>query len=189
VVVYLRGVDVTHAKPWGHPSVSIELAEHRFDVKQGPSTGRIGFVRAGDAVRLVSMQDIYHSVQARGSAFFSLTFPEREKPRERSLSAPGLVELSSASGYYWMRAYLFVDHHPYYTLTDAQGRFTLADVPAGKYELIAWHPNPRVAHEERNQDSFRIQKVRFEPALQTSRQVAVTPKSTSKVDLTLGQRR
>ncbi|HTJ42722.1 MAG TPA: hypothetical protein VL463_11540 [Kofleriaceae bacterium] len=29
--------------------------------------------------------------------------------------------------------------HPYYTLTDGEGRFRIDDVPAGSYELVAWH--------------------------------------------------
>jgi hypothetical protein len=29
--------------------------------------------------------------------------------------------------------------HPYYTLTDGEGRFRLDDVPPGAYELVAWH--------------------------------------------------
>jgi hypothetical protein len=32
-----------------------------------------------------------------------------------------------------------VPAHPYYALTDAEGRFRLDDVPAGEYVLVAWH--------------------------------------------------
>lgn len=34
---------------------------------------------------------------------------------------------------------LFVDN-PYYTVTDAEGRFEIRDIPEGTYEVIAWHP-------------------------------------------------
>lgn len=34
---------------------------------------------------------------------------------------------------------LMVDN-PYYVITDAEGKFTIPDVPAGTYDIIAWHP-------------------------------------------------
>jgi hypothetical protein len=40
----------------------------------------------------------------------------------------------------WMSAWVFTSEHPYVTVTDASGRFALADVPPGTYELSAWHP-------------------------------------------------
>jgi len=33
--------------------------------------------------------------------------------------------------------------NPYFAKTDAQGRFTLTDVPPGTYKLVVWHPYVR----------------------------------------------
>jgi hypothetical protein len=38
-----------------------------------------------------------------------------------------------------MNAELLVAPHAYYTVTDKSENFTLGDVPAGEYELVAWH--------------------------------------------------
>jgi hypothetical protein len=38
-----------------------------------------------------------------------------------------------------MRAYIFVFDHPWYQLTAADGRFRLADVPPGEYDLEVAH--------------------------------------------------
>lgn len=39
----------------------------------------------------------------------------------------------------WMGAWLFVLDHPYFAVTDAEGKFTIPNVPAGKYTVTAWH--------------------------------------------------
>jgi hypothetical protein len=39
-----------------------------------------------------------------------------------------------------MRAWIFVFDHPYYQVTQAEGRFQLTGVPPGKYELEMVHP-------------------------------------------------
>jgi hypothetical protein len=40
----------------------------------------------------------------------------------------------------WMSAWVYVSEHPYVTVTGDGGGFRLKDIPAGSYELIAWHP-------------------------------------------------
>jgi plastocyanin len=41
----------------------------------------------------------------------------------------------------WMEAHIVVTDHPYFTVSAADGSFTLANVPAGTYQLEAWHPH------------------------------------------------
>ncbi len=38
-----------------------------------------------------------------------------------------------------MNAEMMVVSHPYYAVTDQDGRFELTDVPPGDYEVVAWH--------------------------------------------------
>ena len=39
----------------------------------------------------------------------------------------------------WMHAYWLSMDHPYYAVTDADGSFKIADLPAGDYEVEVWH--------------------------------------------------
>jgi len=39
----------------------------------------------------------------------------------------------------WMRAYVGVLPHPFFAVTDQNGRFEIKGVPAGTYTIVAWH--------------------------------------------------
>ena len=39
----------------------------------------------------------------------------------------------------WMRAYIFVMEHPFFAITDPQGRFHIKNLPPGEYTLATWH--------------------------------------------------
>jgi len=39
----------------------------------------------------------------------------------------------------WMKAYVAVFDHPYFAVTDDTGKFKIEKIPAGEYEVVAWH--------------------------------------------------
>ena len=39
----------------------------------------------------------------------------------------------------WMLAYIGVFEHPFFSVTGSDGTFTIAGLPAGTYEITAWH--------------------------------------------------
>ncbi len=194
-VVYLKQIDPDKSRPWDLPPVRVETRGQQFHILQGSADSRIGFVPVRASIELVSRDEMFQSVQARGfdgksgkSAFFTCMLPDAGKIVSRRLAGPEVVELASGSGYFWMRAYLFVSLHPYLARTDAKGRFTLPRVPAGQYEIVAWHPNWNVQETERNPDSMRIQQVRFGPPLVNHESVTVEVGKTANVELTLRMR-
>jgi hypothetical protein len=173
-VVTLRGIDPTNAKPWDHPPVTIELHDQQPLIRQGQAPPEnVGFVRRGDIVTMVSRQNQFHVLRARGAAFWSLTFPDVDRARTRRLDAPGRVDLTSAAGYYWMHAYLFVSDHPYWTRTAVDGQWELRDVPAGDYEVVAWLPSWRVAKVERDPETGAVSRWTMAPGLEQGKKVMV----------------
>jgi hypothetical protein len=173
--VFLRGVDPRQARPWDHPPARVEARAYQLHVVQGNADRRYGIVRRGDCVELTSAQRPFHSVQGRGAAFFARTFPEPGMTCTQHLDRPGVVELMSGAGAFWMRAYLFVDDHPYYALTAPDGRFALAQVPPGEYDLVCWLPDWREAGHELDGDTGLVWRVSFRPPRQTVRRVRVGP--------------
>jgi hypothetical protein len=174
-VVFLRAVDPKRSKPWDHAPVEIVQRGRQFHVLQGAVDSRFGFVRRCEPITMVSREPVFHSLHASGAAFFTLAFPDPDDPCSRRLTSNGVVELTSAAGHYPMRAYLFVDKHPYYTRTDAQGRFVLEQVPAGRYDVVCWMPDWIEAHYERDPETNIITRLFFRPPVEQIRSVTVHP--------------
>lgn len=175
-VVYLRNADPARAKPWDLPSVSVEFRDAQMRITQGDRPhGRVGFVKRGAPVRFQSSEPAFNVLRGRGAAFFALPFPDPDKPLERSFDTPGRVALTSAAGFPWQSADLFVADHPYFTLSGADGRFELTQVPEGTYELVAWHPNWNTTGHERNPETGLVQRVTYASPLESVRSVVVTP--------------
>lgn len=174
-VVFLRGIDPAAARPWDLPPVRVEVGNGRITVVQGDRRDRAGFVRRGDAFTAVSTEPAYHLLRGRGDAFFGLALPEPNSPATRTLTAPGRVELSSGTGQYWMRADLFVADHPYFAVTDADGRFAFEQVPAGKAEVVVWLPGWGAAKQERDPDSTSVARMAYSPPLERAEPVVVSP--------------
>jgi hypothetical protein len=187
-VVYLRGIDPRVGKPWDRAPVIVEMHDRGFRIRQGGADAPVGFVRRGDLVTIVSRDAFFYSLHAGGAAFFTLAFPDPDQPLQRPLPEAGLVEITSDSGYYWSRANLFVDNHPYYTRTDAHGHFTLERVPPGRYELICWLPDWHIARHERDPESGQVTRLFFHPPVQRVMPITIDPGDVCIVDFLLRPR-
>jgi hypothetical protein len=180
-VVYLKGIDPEVGRPWDLPPTRVVMTDHRVVVNQfADPKGRVGFVRRGDEVEMMSTDAAHHMLRARGMAYFTLPFPNADKPLCRRFDAPGVVELTSGAGYYWAAADLFVVDHPYYAVTDREGRFTLPRVPPGKYELVCRVRNWHVAGKDRDPENGLISRYRYVSPVEKRASVDIGPSGTEE---------
>jgi len=61
---------------------------------------------------------------------FSVVKPLPDKPQMLKIKC---------DAHEWMHAWLMVLDHPYFATTDADGKFSIKDVPPGTYTLVVWH--------------------------------------------------
>jgi hypothetical protein len=173
VVVFLCGVDPRRARPWDHHPVRVEFRARQMIIKQGETTTAAAFVRRGNVIETVNFDEDYQALRARGAEVFGLPLVKPNVPSRRALTHTGIVELTSGAGYYWQHAHLFVDDHPYYTRTDAEGRFKLEQVPAGMYVLVCWMPSWIVTHKEIDPETAVIARLTWMPPVEQQHAVEV----------------
>jgi uncharacterized protein (DUF2141 family) len=57
----------------------------------------------------------------------------------RTFSAPEVMVPLECNVHGWMQAYVGVLPHPFFAVTGTDGKFTIANLPAGTYTVEAWH--------------------------------------------------
>jgi hypothetical protein len=82
-----------------------------------------------------------------------------------------------------MRGWLFVDDHPYFTHSDAEGRFTLPQVPPGRYELVCWLPDWHEAFRERDAETALICRLTFCPPVEIVQPVQLASRQMQSVSI------
>jgi hypothetical protein len=81
-----------------------------------------------------------------------------------------------------MRAYILSYAHPYFAVTDVDGRFEIDQVPPGSYTLKAWHEGWRTL--EHDQDG----RPQYEEPYVLTAEVMVMAGKTSHVEFQLATR-
>lgn len=69
---------------------------------------------------------------------FNSALPRQGMTIKRAINKIGLVDIQ-CDAHTFMHGFLYLADNPYITVTDAQGRFSIKDVPAGTYKLKFWH--------------------------------------------------
>jgi len=108
-------------------------------------------VQTGAAVSFLNTDSISHHVYSFSPARRFELYLQKNEPRasrgrggraqdsQVTFPRPGVAALG-CNIHDWMLAYILVVDTPWFTKADAQGRAVLADLPAGRYRLVVWHP-------------------------------------------------
>lgn len=167
-------------------------AERRFlDQKRCRYEPHILLVPVGATLQMKSSDATLHTIHMEGAATYNLPFPFPNQIISRSMPTAGLVDLKCNGGHTWMNAEMFVVPHPYYAVTDESGRFELTDVPAGEYELVAWHEGWSVLHQEATFDVLterRVTRPVFGPPRTWEKSVTVQPGASATVNFVISEK-
>lgn len=138
---------------------------------------------------------VFHNVHAfneKGKTLFNLPLPTLGKSVTRTIKKGGIVQLQCDSHVH-MNAWIVALDHPYFSVTDENGRYRISDVPEGEYTLVAWHEG-YVMTNRSSIDSFSgsdlepLDRPVYEGSEKLSKSVTVTPNGESVVNFELHAR-
>ena len=110
----------------------------------------ISVVQTGTSVTFPNLDPIMHHVYSFSATKpFEIKLYSGDPPTGILFDKPGVATLG-CNIHDWMIGYILVVSTPYFAKTDAAGNARLRDLPAGAYEVRAWHPQQRAAAEPKS---------------------------------------
>lgn len=99
-------------------------------------------VPAGTVLEIVNNDGILHNIHAYTMepkrTLFNKAQPKVLKKIKQPLRRSGMYSIQ-CDVHNHMSAFIAVMDHPFYSVTDENGSYTLSDVPPGTYKIQAWH--------------------------------------------------
>jgi hypothetical protein len=102
-------------------------------------------MRAGQPLKIRNSDDTLHNIHPRPSvnAEFNIGQPrqgmESVREGEKGFTKPEVMIPVGCDVHPWMRAYISVFEHPFYAVSKEDGTFEIKGLPAGEYEIEAFH--------------------------------------------------
>lgn len=145
----------------------------------------------GAPLEILNSDRILHNVHAYdvqhdSRTLFNIAQPikgQRTPIKTTQFVYPGLVLATCDAGHPWMSAYIMLAEHPYYAVTDAEGKFVLGNVPPGSYKVKMWHEGVAIIKTELEKGKPR--KYIYEDSYQEIQEVTVTPNGSATIDFEL----
>lgn len=106
---------------------------------------------AGQTVRFLNSDPTMHNVHpdAQANSPWNITQTPQGEPIEKTFAKPELMMKVSCNQHPWMRMYLNVVAHPFFAVSDGEGKFEIKGLPAGQYTLAA-------VHERMGEKTFKV---------------------------------
>ncbi len=131
-VVVLRRADGATPKPRATRVKAVVQKDKRF-------MPHVLAVPLGATVEFRNDDDLFHNVFSLSKPNdFDLGLYKSGAQREQVFSTPGPVQLL-CNIHASMNGWLYVSDSPWFAQADANGKFTVKNVPPGNYELETWH--------------------------------------------------
>ena len=98
-------------------------------------------VMAGQPYKILNSDGVLHNIHTLPTInkSFNQGMPATVKEATTVFDKPEGVFHTKCDVHPWMSAYVAVFNHPFYSVTSADGKFTISGLEPGTYEIQAWH--------------------------------------------------
>ena len=98
-------------------------------------------VMVGQPIKILNPDGTLHNVHAmtKVNDEFNVAMPTFRKELTKIFDKPEFMLAIKCDVHPWMGAYISVMKHPFFAVTNEDGVYAIADLPAGTYELEVWH--------------------------------------------------
>ncbi len=130
--VYLKGV----SGEFDTPAESAHLDQHGCMY-----TPHVLGVMVGQTIEIKNSDPTLHNVHSlpENSSQFNNAMPIKDQVIKKKFTAEEIMVRMKCDVHPWMSAYVGVLPHPFFATSAEDGSYTIENVPAGTYELEAWH--------------------------------------------------
>ena len=98
-------------------------------------------LQQGQTFKVLNSDGVLHNVHAlpKVNGQFNMAMPPNRKEAEHVFDKPEDPFPIKCDVHPWMTAFTVVSTNPFFSVTKEDGKFTIKDLPAGTYEIEAWH--------------------------------------------------
>jgi hypothetical protein len=149
VVVYLRPDDTNPKSEFAKNQLPAgdanrKPAEVVIDQPCCMFVNRVTVARVGDKLVVKNSAPVPHNFfwDSGNNGAYNVTIPKMDKwamPEAFKKESPPIQYKCTIHG--WMTGYVRLFDHPYYAVTDENGKFEIKNVVPGKYRIVYWHEN------------------------------------------------
>ena len=102
---------------------------------------RVLGIQVGQEMVIRNSDPLLHNVRAEGqiNQAFDVGTPIQGMEVKRTFSTREVMVPFKCNVHAWMNAYVGVLEHPFFAVTDDNGRFSIPQLPPGSYTIEVWH--------------------------------------------------
>jgi plastocyanin len=135
IMVYVsKGIPA--GKTWPAPKTPVTLDQDGCQYKP-----HVMGIQVGQTYKILNSDGVLHNIHTlpKINRSFNAAMPATRKEATTTFDKEEAVFQIKCDVHPWMSAYVGAFNHPFYSVTAADGKFTISGLDPGTYEITAWH--------------------------------------------------